>query len=141
MTASVAQMLQLPQEEQLQKVYLNDPISSNQAKLMALKQKINDLHQWAEAGERQPADSLDCIEWELQNLSLSLQPPPSPTPTEPFGEVIHQYMDTLCTIQKQSNLKNSLLQDIGVFNAYDSTKLEEWLTYRNSSRPNKWKSS
>ena len=56
------------------------------------------------------------------------QLPPSPTPTEPFREVICQYTDTLCTIQKQTNLTNFLLQDIAVFNEYDSTKLEDWLT-------------
>ena len=37
-------------------------------------------------------------------------------------------MNTLCTTQKQTNLTNSLLQDIDVFNEYDFTKLEEWLT-------------
>ena len=37
-------------------------------------------------------------------------------------------MNTLCTIQKQTNLTTSLLQDIAVFNEYNSTKLEEWLT-------------
>ena len=80
-------------------------ISSNQAKLTALIREINDLPQQVEAGEGQPAESLDCIEWELQNPSLSLQPQPSstPTPTEPFGEVIHQYTDTLCTMHKQTN--------------------------------------
>ena len=36
-------------------------------------------------------------------------------------------MDTLCSTQKQTNLTNSLLQDIAVFNEYDSTKLEDWL--------------
>ena len=36
-------------------------------------------------------------------------------------------MNTLCTTQKQTNLTNSLLQDIAIFNEYDSTKLEEWL--------------
>ena len=36
-------------------------------------------------------------------------------------------MDTLCTTQKQTNLTNSLLQDIAVFNEYDSTKFEAWL--------------
>ena len=36
-------------------------------------------------------------------------------------------MDTLCTTQKQIKLTNSLLQDIAVFNEYDSTKLEDWL--------------
>ena len=50
-----------------------------------------------------------------------------PTPTEPFGEVIHQYTDTLCTTQKQTNLTNSLLQDITVLNEYNSTKLEDWV--------------
>ena len=81
------------------------------------------------AREGQPAESLDCIEWELQNLSLVLQPQPSPTPTptEPFEEVLCQYTNTLCTTQKQTTLINSLLQDIAVFNEYHSTKLEDWL--------------
>ena len=48
-----------------------------------------------------------------------------PTPTQPLGEVIHQYTDTLCTMQKQTDLTNSLLQDITVFNEYNSTKLED----------------
>ena len=43
--------------------------------------------------------------------SLMLQPQPPPTSTEPFREVIHQYTDTLCTTQKQTNLTNSLIQD------------------------------
>ena len=33
----------------------------------------------------------------------------------------------LHTTQKQTNLTNSLLWDIAVFNEHDSTKLEEWL--------------
>ena len=56
------------------------------------------------------------------------QPTSTPAPKEPFGEVIHQYTDTLCTMHKQTNLMNSLLQDITVFSEHDSTKLEEWLT-------------
>ena len=55
-----------------------------------------------------------------------LQTPPSSTPTESFREVIHQYTDTLCTSQKQTNITNSL-QDIAIFNERDSTKLEDWL--------------
>ena len=35
---------------------------------------------------------------------------------------------TLCTAQKQTNLTNSLLQNIAIFNKHDSTKLGEWLT-------------
>ena len=57
-----------------------------------------------------------------------MQPTSTPIPTKPFGEVVHQYTDTLCTVQKQTHLTNSLLQDIAVFNEHDSTKLEEWLT-------------
>ena len=62
------------------------------------------------------------------SLMLQLQPAPTPTPAEPFGEVIRQCSDTLCTTQKQTNLIDSLLQDIAVFNEYNLTKLEEWLT-------------
>ena len=74
-------------------------------------------------------DHIEQLEWELQYLSLVLraQPTSIPAPTEPFGEVVHQYTDTLCTTQKQTNLTNSLLQDIAIFNEHNSTKLEEWL--------------
>ena len=64
------------------------------------------------------------IEQELQRLSISLNPP---APTEPLGEVIRHYINTLCSAQKQTNLTNSLLQDISVFNGYDTTQLEDWL--------------
>ena len=105
-----------------------DPVYSTHNKLMALMREINNLHQWIEAGEGQSAEILDCIECELPNLSIVLHQPPSPTTTEPFVEVIWQYTNTLCTTQKQTNLTNSLLQDIVVFNKHNSTKLEEWLT-------------
>ena len=101
---------------------------SNQAKLTGLIREINDLHHWVEVGEGQPVERLDCIEWELQNLFVILQTQSPPTPTEPLGGVICQYTDTLCFTQKQTNLTNSLLHDISVFNEYDSTKLEDWLT-------------
>ena len=68
----------------------NDPIYSNHDKLMALMREINGLCQWVEAEEGQPAESLDCIECKLQNLSIGLPPTPPPTPTESFGEVICQ---------------------------------------------------
>ena len=62
-------------------------IPSNQAKVTALTRDINDLHQWVEVGKGQPAECLDYIEWELQNLSLALHPQPASTSTttEPFG--------------------------------------------------------
>ena len=101
---------------------------------MALMREINDLSQCIEAGEGQPVESLDCIERELRYFSLVLQPPPAPT--EPFREVIHQYMDTLCTTQKQTNLTNSLLQDTAVFNEYDYKIRRIANRYRNCSRSN-----
>ena len=107
--------------------YPDDLTLSNQARLTEFTREINDLCQWVEEGEGKPAESQNCIEWELQNLSLEPHPPPPPTPTEPFGEVTHQYTDTLCTIQKQANLTISLLQDISDFKEYDSTKLEDCL--------------
>ena len=68
-------------------------------------------------------EGFDSIEWELQNLSLMIraQLTSMQASSEPFGEVIHQYMDTLCTTQKQTNLTNSLLWDIVIFNGYDAT--------------------
>ena len=69
-------------------------------------------------------ETLNCIEHELQRLSISLNPP---APTEPLGEVIRHYMNTLCSAQKQTILTNSLLQDISVFNGHDATQLEDWL--------------
>ena len=36
-------------------------------------------------------------------------------------------MNTLCSAEKQTNLTNSLLQDISVFNGHDATQLEDWL--------------
>ena len=105
-----------------------DPVYSNQDKLTTLMTEINDLHLWVPAGEGQPAETLDHIHHELQNLSIALHWPPPTAPAEPLGQVIWQHMDTLCTMQKQSNLTNSLLQDMPVFNEHDSTKLEDWLT-------------
>ena len=69
-------------------------------------------------------ETLNCIEHELQRLSISLNPP---APTEPLGEVIKHYMNTLCSTQKQTNLTNSLLQDTLVFNGHDTTHLGDWL--------------
>ena len=60
----------------------------------------------------------------MQRLSISLN---LPAPTEPLGDVIKHYTNTLCSAQKQTNLTNSLLQDISVFNGHDATQLQDWL--------------
>ena len=101
--------------------HLSDLLPNSQTNLGILTREINSLWQWVEAREGKPVQGLDCIdwlEWELQNLSLMLgaQLISSPALAEPFGDLVHQYADTLCTMQKQMNLTNSLLQDIAIFN-------------------------
>ena len=49
-----------------------EPVYSNQDKLTVLMREINNLHQQVEAGEGQPAETLDHIEHELQNLKIAL---------------------------------------------------------------------
>ena len=105
-----------------------EPVHNNQDRLTALAREINDLHQRETAGKGQPAETLDHIQHELQNLLIAIHQPHAPAPDEPLREVIWYYMDTLCTTQKQSNLTNSLLQDIFLFNEHYSIKLEDWLT-------------
>ena len=97
-----------------------------QDRFTALKREINNLHQRVAAGEGQPAEVLDCIQQELQNLSITIHQPQPPSPAEPLGEVLCQYTDTLCSTQKQLNPMNYLMQDIPIFNEHDSTKLEDW---------------
>ena len=36
-------------------------------------------------------------------------------------------METLCYAQKQTNIVNTLIQDIPIFNGNDPTQLEDWL--------------
>ena len=105
-----------------------DPVYNNQNRLTALTRELHDLHERVAAGEGQAAETLDGIQWELQNLMFAICQPQPPVPAEPLREVIQQYTNTLCSMQKQSILTNSLLQDISVFNEHDSTKLEDWFT-------------
>ena len=63
------------------------------------------------------------MEQNLNQLAITLCPP-----TEPIGEVLNNYMDTLCNAQKKTSLESSLLQDIPTLNANDSSQLEDWLT-------------
>ena len=41
--------------------------------------------------------------------------------------MLKQYMDTLCSAQKETNFMNTLIQDITSFNGNDSSQLEDWL--------------
>ena len=85
----------------------------------------HDLCHHIHAEEREPTESLHCIESELQGLSISLN---ASAPTEPLKEVWKHYMDTLCSAQKQTNFTTLLLQDISIFTGQETTLLEDWLT-------------
>ena len=66
-----------------------DPVYNDQDRLTALTREINDLHQRVAAGEGQPVETLDCIQHELQNLSIAIH-----QPQPPFQEVLCQHTDT-----------------------------------------------
>ena len=68
--------------------------------------------------------NLNHIECKLHKPSIALHPP---APTDPLGEVILHYTNTLYSAQKQTNLTTSLLQDLPVFNGHDTTHLEDWI--------------
>ena len=97
---------------------------NNPTKLTLITKELDDLHQQNQAGEGQPSEALNCIECKLQRLSLSLCPS---APLEPLGDVLNQYIDTLCSAQKKTNFTNTLIQDIPIFNGNDATQLEDWL--------------
>ena len=91
--------------------------------MTTITRELDDLSQQVQTEEGQASEALNHIELELQRLSISHNPP---APTEPLGELIRHYTNTLCSAQKQTNLTNSLLQDISVFNGHNATQLEDW---------------
>ena len=62
-------------------------------------------------------EAINHLEHELHRLSLMFQPSALP---EPLDEVLQQYMETLCSAQKQTTVANTLIQDIPTFNGSDS---------------------
>ena len=68
-------------------------------------------------------DAIKHLEQKLNQLGITLFPP-----TEPTGDVLNKYTNTLCNAQKKTSLANSLLQDIPILNGNDSSQLEDWLT-------------
>ena len=104
--------------------HFEDLEHNNPARLTGTMRELDDLHQQVQAEEVQTSEALNCIERELQTLSISLNPL---APTEPLGEVIRHYTNILCSAQEQTNMTNSSLQDILVFNGHNTTQLEAWL--------------
>ena len=86
--------------------------------------ELDDLNHRVQAGEGQPIEALHCIECKLQRLSIALHPS---APQGPLNAVLQQYMETLCSAQKQTNFANTLMHGIPTFNGSDSTQLEDWL--------------
>ena len=96
----------------------------NHTNLAALTRELDDFHHGVQVGEGQLTEALHHIEHKLQTLSkvLHLSAPP-----EPLNDILKQYMDTLCSAQKQTNFINTLIQGIPIFNGNDSMQLEDWL--------------
>ena len=93
------------------------------AGLKHLTHKIEQLRQTIEANDNDPMDAINHLEQKLNQLAITLCPP-----TEPIGEVLNKYTNTLCTAQKKTSLESSLLQDIPILDGNDSSQLEDWLT-------------
>ena len=85
--------------------------------------EIECLRHTIEDRDNDPRDAIHQLEQKLNQLTLTLHPP-----SEPIGEVLDKYTDTLCTAQKKTSLESSLLQDIPTLNGQHSSQLEDWLT-------------
>ena len=83
----------------------------NHTSLAAITRELDDLCHRVQAGEGQPMEALHCIEHELQRLLIALHPSATP---EPLDDILRQYMDTLCSAQKQTNFANTLIQDMSI---------------------------
>ena len=69
-------------------------------------------------------EAISHLECELHRLSPAFH---SSVPAELLVDVLQQYMETLCSAQKQNTFANTLIQDIPTINGSNSTLLEDWL--------------
>ena len=93
------------------------------AGLKHLTHEKEQLRQTIKANDNNPKDAIHHLEQKLNQLAITLCPP-----TEPIGEVLKKYRNTVCTTQKKMSLESSLLQDIPILNGNDPSQLEDWLT-------------
>ena len=84
---------------------------------------MEQLRQTVEDKDNDPRDAIKHLEQKLNQLAITLCPS-----TEPTGEILNKYTETLCNAQKKTSLESSLLQDIPILNGNDSSQLEDWLT-------------
>ena len=103
--------------------YQEDVNDLEHIELKHLTCKMEQLRQTVEYKDNDPMDAIKHLEQKLNQLAITLCPP-----TEPIGEVLNKYTNTLCNAQKKMSLENSLLQDIPILNGNDSSQLEDWLT-------------
>ena len=96
----------------------------NHTTLKALTRDRDDLRHRVETAKDQPMGAINHLECEIHRLSLVLCLSALP---EPLDDVLQQYMETLCSAQKQTTFANMLIQDIPTFDGSDSTQLEDWL--------------
>ena len=102
----------------LEHIEFNPPVE-----LKHLTCKMEQLRQTVEDNNNDPMDAIKHLEQKLNQLAITLCPP-----TEPIGEVLNRYTNTLCNAQKKTSLESSLLQDIPILNRNDSSQLGDWLT-------------
>ena len=84
--------------------------------LQHLTCKMEWLRQTVEDKDNDPWNAIKYLEQKLNQLAITLCPP-----TEPIGEVLNKYTDTLCNARKKTSLESSLLQDIPILNGNDSS--------------------
>ena len=98
-------MLTFPQDFHHEDTDDFENVEHENPRLAAITRELDDLHQKIQAEVGQPAESLHCIEWESQQLSITLH---ASAPPEPLEEVLKHYTDTLCSAQKQTKLHKHL---------------------------------
>ena len=88
----------------------------HQAGLKHLTWEIEQLRQTIKASNNDPMIAINHLEKKINQLAITLHPP-----TEPIGEVLNKYTNTLYTSQKKTSLESSLLQDIPILDGNDSS--------------------
>ena len=87
-----------------------------------LLRETANLKQFVEDRDNEPREAIHDLEQRLNDLTLALC-----HQNTPIENVLDSYTETLCTAQKKTSLKSSLLQDIPILNGQDSSQLEDWL--------------
>ena len=80
------------------------------------------LKQVIEDRDNDPREVIYESEQRLNRLTLTLH-----HSDDAIENMLDRYTETLCTAQKKTSLKSSLLQDIPTLNGQDSSQLEDWL--------------